>query len=106
MSTNAELEIAGSYKDENKVTQKFTAGYTGYSEDAEGLDLIIEDYGAKQIVEAINKDRSTTAVNAERQRLTAGVREANTNKASIVDELKAAETPEEREAILAKHGLA
>ena len=106
MATNSTLEIGGSYKDEEGVTQKFTCSYTGYTEDSEGHELLTEDYGSARIVATINKPRSTQAVNAERQRLTAGVREANKEKANIVDELKAADSAEDKLRILERYGMA
>ena len=107
MPTNTELSASGTTGRQGAADFKeFTVSFDGYSEDQTGLDSVISDYGVSALVSVINKQRGISAVNTERTRLTAGKREEKTQKANAFDEIQAARTPEEKQAILVKYGFA
>ena len=98
--------VTGSYTDQDKVKQSFEVEAEVYSNDADGFDMLVEEYGTARIIGIINKNRETLVVNAERTRLTEFRNEIKNSKASAFDDLMAATTEEEKQAIATKYGLA
>jgi hypothetical protein len=98
--------VTGSYTDQNKVKQSFEVEAEVYSNDADGFDMLVEEYGTARIIAIVNKNRETLVINAERTRLTEFRNEIKNNKANAFDELMAATTEEEKQAIATKYGLA
>lgn len=94
----------GSEKDQNK--KAFQAPYEGYTENAEGLALAVSEYGEAGIVKLVNMKRAAIAVSAERARLMSTVKEEQNNKADVFDLIAAAESMEEKQALMEAHGLA
>lgn len=86
--------------------KEFSVEYSGYSSDQDGLDLMVSEYGINRIVDIVNKDRATTAVNNKRRELTAHKTQEKTAKANAFDELLACTTEEEKLAVMKKYNLA
>jgi hypothetical protein len=95
----------GSYKDAKKVSHEYEVSYEGFSRDDEGLAEATVAYQSSGIVDILNKERATKAVNAERVALTADQRVEKDNKASVYDRVAAAQTEEEKMSILRSEGL-
>jgi hypothetical protein len=108
MATNAVVIGHGSYTVGSKPNQEkhdFQIKVEVLTEDEAGLELAVADYGASGVVSKLNKISVTRAVNEERTRLTADRGSAVKEKASVFDLIKAARTPEEKQALLKQHGL-
>jgi hypothetical protein len=99
------LEGKGSYKDSKKVSHDYVVEYEGFTRDDAGLQEAKVAYQSSGIVDILNKERATKAVNAERVALTADQRVEKDNKASVYDRVAAAQTEEEKMSILRSEGL-
>jgi hypothetical protein len=102
-----DLEGKGSYKDSKGISHEFSVFYLGFERSEEGLDeaTLPANYGFEGVVDIVNEKRGTKAVNAERVALTADQRKEKDNKASVYDQVQAAQTDEEKMAILRSNGL-